>query len=238
MQNFDVNNPYSDNSIIEEKKLRGSRKVVANHLLGSYQNKVHATMQRFLEVDKLISFKKEINKGSIVDHFIRAVALSLKEKPEFNATYDGDTFRTFKDVNISYAISTERGLVTPVLRNADKLTLDEFYEKRKQVTSLVMEWKQSIGDILGGTFTITNLGIFGVDWLYPIINPPQVAILGMGRLCKKNITWDINESPGEKVLMPMSITFDHSVIDGSGAAVFAQLIQDKINNPESLWDSI
>jgi len=235
MQNFDVNNPYSGNTVIEEKKLRGSRRVVANHLLGSYQNKVHATMQKFMEVDKLISFKKEIGKGSIVDHFIRAVALSLKERPEFNATYDGDTFRTFKDVNISYAISTKSGLVTPVLRNADKLTLDEFYTKRKQITSLVMEWKQSMEDILGGTFTITNLGNFGVDWLYPIINPPQVAILGMGRLCKKNITWNIDEAPCEKVLMPMSITFDHSVIDGSGAAVFAQLIQDKINNPESLW---
>ena len=238
MQKFDVNNPYSDNTIIEERKLHGPRRVIARHLLNSYQNKVHATMHRFLEVGRLRAFIKEIKKGSIVDHFIRAVALSLREKPELNATYDGEIHRLFENVNICYAISTERGLVTPVLRNADGLSLDEFYEKRKQITSLVMEWKQDMKDILGGTFTITNLGNFGVDWLNPIINPPQVAILGMGRLCKKNITWDLNESPGIKELMPISITFDHSVIDGSGAAEFAQLIQDKINDPENLWNIV
>ena len=238
MQKFDVNNPYSDNTIIEERKLHGPRRVIARHLLNSYQNKVHATMHRFLEVGRLRAFIKEIKKGSIVDHFIRAVTLSLREKPELNATYDGEIHRLFENVNICYAISTERGLVTPVLRNADGLSLDEFYEKRKQITSLVMEWKQDMKDILGGTFTITNLGNFGVDWLNPIINPPQVAILGMGRLCKKNITWDLNESSGIKELMPISITFDHSVIDGSGAAEFAQLIQDKINDPENLWNIV
>ena len=238
MQNFDVSNPYSDNAILEEKKLHGSRRVIANHLLDSYQNKVHATMHRYLEVEKLRAFVKEIKMGSIVDHFIRAVALSLREKPEFNATYDGEIHRIFKDVNICYAINTERGLVTPVIRNADKLTLDEFYEKRKQITALVMDWRQEKKDILGGTFTITNLGNFGVDFLHPIINPPQVAILGMARMCKQNITWDLDESLAVKELMPISVTFDHSVIDGSGAAEFAQLLQDKINNPGNLWNVI
>lgn len=99
-----------------------------------------------------------------------------------------------------------------------------------------MEWKQEMKDILGGTFTISNLGNFGVDFLHPIINPPQVAILGMGRMCKQKITWEFSELPTLKELMPMSITFDHSVIDGSGAAGFAQLLQDKINNPKHLWD--
>lgn len=236
MQSFDVSNPYSDNTIIEEKKLHGSRRVIANHLLYSYQNKVHATMHRYLEVEKLRAFANEIKKGSIVDHFIRAVALTLKEKPELNATFDGETYRIFKDINICYAINTERGLVTPVLRNTDKLMLDKFYDKRKQISALVMEWKQEMKDILGGTFTISNLGNFGVDFLHPIINPPQVAILGMGRMCKQNITWEFSELPTLKELMPISITFDHSVIDGIGAAGFAQLLQDKINNPKHLWD--
>jgi pyruvate dehydrogenase E2 component (dihydrolipoamide acetyltransferase) len=236
MQNFDKNNPYAGNTLIEERKFHGSRKVIANHLLASYQNKVHATMHRYLEVAKLRTFVKEAGKGSIVDHFIRAVALALRDKPELNATYDGEIHRIYKDVNICYAISTERGLVTPVIRNADIITLEEFYEKRKQITSLVMEWKQELKDIMGGTFTITNLGNFGVDWLHPIINPPQVAILGIGRMCKQNITWDMSQAPDIKELMPISVTFDHCVIDGSGAAEFAQVLQDKINDPENLWD--
>jgi pyruvate dehydrogenase E2 component (dihydrolipoamide acetyltransferase) len=236
MQKFDVSNPYSDNVIIEEKKLHGSRRVIANHLLNSYQNKVHATMHRYLEVEKLRAFTGEIKKGSIVDHFIRAIALTLKDKPELNATFDGETYRIFKDIDICYAINTERGLVTPVLRNADRLTLDEFYGKRKQITALVMEWKQEMKDILGGTFTVSNLGNFGVDFLHPIINPPQVAILGIGRMCKQNIAWELSELPTLKELMPISITFDHSVIDGSLAAEFIQILQDKINNPKHLWD--
>lgn len=210
--------------------------MIANHLLNSYQNKVHATMHRYLEVEKLRAFVSEVKKGSVVDHFIRAAALTLKEKPELNATFDGETYRIFKDVNICYAINTERGLVTPVLKNADKLILEEFYDKRKQITALVMAWKQEMKDIMGGTFTISNLGNFGVDFLHPIINPPQVAILGMGRMCKQNISWDLSKSPTLKELMPISITFDHSVIDGSLAAEFVQLLQDRINSPEHLWD--
>jgi pyruvate dehydrogenase E2 component (dihydrolipoamide acetyltransferase) len=236
MPNFDVSNPYADNTIIEEKKLHGSRRVIAKHLLNSYQNKVHATMHRYLEVEKFRAFVSETKKGSIADHFIRAAALTLKEKPELNATFDGETYRIFKDINICYAINTERGLVTPVLKNADKLILEEFYDKRKQITALVMAWKQEMKDIMGGTFTISNLGNFGVDFLHPIINPPQVAILGMGRMCKQNISWDLSESPTLKELMPISITFDHSVIDGSLAAEFVQLLQDRINSPEHLWD--
>lgn len=238
MQSYDVNNPYADNTLIEERKLHGARKVTARHLLASYQNKVHAGQYRYLEVEKLMAFTEKIKKGSIVDHFVRAIAITLKEKRDFNSTYDGQLHRIYKDINIGYAVNTERGLVTPVLRKVDMLTIDEFYNMRKQLIKLVQEWKQEIRDILGGTFTITNLGNFNVDLLYPIINPPQVAILGMGRICKQNITWDLKEEPVMKILLPVSLTFDHSIIDGAEAAGFLQILQDKINEPEKLWDKI
>ena len=238
MNNFDPNNPYSNNPVLEDRKLIGARKVIASHLLKSYQTKVHTAIHRYLDVKELLAFVKRVAKGSIVDHFLRAVALSLKDMPELNATYDGTVHKLYEDVNLCYAISTKRGLVTPVIRNASTLSFEEFYSKRKEVISLVMEWKQELKDILGGTFTITNLGNFGVDWLHPIINPPQLGILGMGRLCKKIMTWDMEKEPEVKELMPISITVDHSVIDGSVAAEFAQLIQDKLDDPESLWDNI
>lgn len=171
----------------------------------------------------------------MIDYFIRAVALSLTEKAELNATYDGKVYRVFRDINISYAVNTNRGLVTPVLKNADKLYLDDFCNKRKEIISLVMEWKHKLTDILGETFTITNLGNFGVDFTLPIINPPQVAILGIARICKLNISWEQSEAPEVKELLPISITYDHSVIDGVMAAEFSQILQKKIDDPENLW---
>jgi len=237
IEDFDIKNPYAGCTVIEEKKLMGARKVISNHLLSSYQTKVHATMHRYMEVGKLRVFIKEIGQGSIVDHFIRAVAVSLKELPDLNATFDGEVYRIFKNINICYAIETERGLVTPVLRDADTFSIPEFYNVRKQIIAKVLEWKHEIKDILGGTFTITNLGNFNADFLHPIINPPQVAILGMGRLCKQAISWDMAEPVREKELMPISITFDHRVIDGSRAAEFAEVLQKKISEPDHLWDT-
>ena len=101
-----------------------------------------------------------------------------------------------------------------------------------------MEWKHEKKDITGGTFTISNLGNFGIDLFSAIINPPQVAILGMARISRQNITWDLNEKPVIKELLPISLTYDHSVIDGSGTAEFLRILQNKINNPENLWDNI
>ncbi|MCL4417704.1 MAG: 2-oxo acid dehydrogenase subunit E2 [Actinobacteria bacterium] len=238
MNNFKIIDPYLDNEIIEEKRLHGSRKVIAEHLMSSYKNKIHASMFRYIEIEKLRVFTNKIRKGSIIDHFMKAVALSLSEKPELNGTFDGEVYRIFKHINLCYAVNTKRGLVTPVIKNADLLSIDEFCNKRRELISLVMEWKQEKKDILGGTFTITNLGNFGVDFTLPIINPPQVAILGIARMCKLNITWDLSESPTVKELMPINITYDHSVIDGVGVSEFAQLLQDKVNNPDNLWNSI
>ncbi|MDD3520471.1 MAG: 2-oxo acid dehydrogenase subunit E2 [Actinomycetota bacterium] len=237
MQN-EIKNPYEDNPIIEERRLRGSRRVISKILLDSYQNKIHATMFKYLEIRKLRDFISLNKEGSLVDHFIRAVALSLKDKPELNATYDGEVHRIFKDINISYAINTPRGLVTPVIKNADKLTLEEFYSQRKKLVSLVMDWQHEKKDIIGGTFTISNLGNYGVDLFSAIINPPQVAILSMARAFKQNIAWDLSEEPTLKELLPISLTFDHSIIDGSGAAEFLKLLQNKINEPENLWNNV
>ena len=225
---------YSDNKILEEIELHGSRKIIADRLSDSYQSKVHATNYRYMEIERLKEYKEKIGKGSIIDHFIKAVALSLKEKQELNSTYDGKVYRIYSDVNISYAVNTKRGLVTPVLRNVDKLSLIEFLEEKNRVINMVLEWKHELKDLMGGTFTITNMGNFKVDFTLPIINPPQVAILGISRICKLNISWDDNP-PRVRELLPVSVTYDHRVIDGVGVAEFAQILQDKINDPENLW---
>jgi pyruvate dehydrogenase E2 component (dihydrolipoamide acetyltransferase) len=226
---------YKNNNVLKEVVLRGSRKIVAERLKYSYQSKVHATIYRYMEIEKLKDYKEKAAKGSIIDHFIRAIALSLKEKPELNSTFEDDIYRIYENVDICYAVNSKRGLVTPVLRKADSLTLDEFLIEKNRIINLVLEWKHEITDIMGGTFTITNMGNFGVDLTLPIINPPQVAILGISRICTLNISWD-DKPPAPKLLMPMSLTYDHRVIDGVGIAEFAQILQNKINEPEALWN--
>jgi pyruvate dehydrogenase E2 component (dihydrolipoamide acetyltransferase) len=234
-KNIKNNDFYKENNVLSEIVLRGSRKIVAERLKDSYQNKVHATMYRYMEIEKLKDYKEKVAKGSIIDHFIRAIALSLKEKPELNSTFEDDIYRIYENIDICYAVNSKKGLVTPVIRNADLLTLDEFLIEKNRVVNLVLEWKHEITDIMGGTFTITNMGNFGVDLTLPIINPPQVAILGISRICRLNISWD-DKPPAPKLLMPVSFTYDHRVIDGVGVAEFAQILQNKINEPETLWN--
>jgi len=241
MQNENIIDPYAGNEIISEQVLRGTRKFIADSLMDSYRNKIHASSFKYLEIKTLREFKERLQKGSIVDHFIRAVALSLAQKPELNATYENGIYRMYKDVNVAYAVNTKRGLVTPVLRKADTLDLSGFIQNRKSLISEVMDWKHQVGDLLGGTFTITNMGNFGVDFTHPIINPPQVAILGMARICRLAISWDTNRDDSgsieAKELLPVSLTYDHSVIDGAAVAEFLQALQDKVNNPGILWNS-
>jgi len=100
---------------------------------------------------------------------------------------------------------------------------------------MILEWKHELKDLMCGTFSKSNLGSFKADFTLPIINAPQVAIPGISRICKLNISWD-DIPPRPRELMPLSITYDHSVIDGGAAAQFAQILQDKIDNPDILWD--
>ncbi len=99
---------------------------------------------------------------------------------------------------------------------------------------MILEWKNELKDFMGGIFSITNLGSFKVDFTLPIINPPQVVIPGISHICKLNISW--GDTPSRtRELMPVSITYDHSLINGEAVAQFAQILQDKIDNPDILW---
>jgi pyruvate dehydrogenase E2 component (dihydrolipoamide acetyltransferase) len=234
-ENINASSFYEGNKVVKEIQLKGSRKIIADRLKDSYQNKVHASMYRYMEVEKLKEFKEKTGKGSIIDHFIRAIALTLKEKPELNATFENENYKIYESINICYAVNSKRGLVTPVLRNADLLSLDDFLIEKNRIINLVMDWKHQLKDIMGGTFTITNMGNFGVDLTMPIINPPQVAILGISRICNLIISWGY-DPPQPRLLIPVSLTYDHCVIDGVLVSEFAQILQNKINNPEVLWN--
>lgn len=211
--------------IKETLTLTGFRKTSAEKLAASFRTAPHSTV--IMEVDA--SNAKKLHEELQVSYtaiLVKITAKALLEHPMLNSTLDGNKIKIFKDVNIGVAVATDNGLVVPVVHEANKKTVREinsiiegFMEKAKQ-------GKFTKEELTGGTFTITNLGMYGVDFFLPIINPPEAAILGVGRIAEKPVVSEgkIEISP---VLM-LSLAYDHRIVDGAPATQFLKSIKEKL----------
>ena len=159
-------------------------------------------------------------------------ARALREHPNVNARWEADGIRLLAEINIALAVDTERGLMTPVLREVDKLSLSAVQRGYAALLDRALAGKSLPDDFADGTFTITNLGGLDVDGFTPIINPPQAAILGVGRIVEKPVARD-----GAVVIRPMmtlSLSFDHRIVDGAPAAKFLQRVKQLVERPMAL----
>ena len=187
-----------------------------------------------MNVDALLNLRKEINdtaakKISINDFIIKAAALSLRDNPDANVVWNGDSILKFDHVDISVAVSSENGLVTPVIRNCEYLTLSTISKSVKEFAEQANDGKLHPKDYTGGSFSISNLGMFGVDSFDAIINPPQSGILAVGGLQNQIV---MNEGAvSEETFIELSAAFDHRVIDGVLAAKLMNSITTYIENP-------
>jgi pyruvate dehydrogenase E2 component (dihydrolipoamide acetyltransferase) len=164
--------------------------------------------------------------------FIAAAARALREFPALNATFTPQGLRHNAAINIGLAVDTERGLLVPVVPNADQRLLDDIHQTLKELIERAQAGKSLPADLEGGTFTITNLGAFEIDLFTPIVVLPQVAILGIGRIVEKVVPHD-----GQIVIRPrlaLSLTFDHRALDGAPAARFLKRLKDLLENPLGL----
>jgi len=147
----------------------------------------------------------------------------LKEHPIINSPFEGDSVKIFEDVNIGVAVATDMGLVVPVIHNADQLPLSEISEKVRILAEKARENRLERRDVSDGTFTITNLGMYDIDTFTPLINPPECAILGVGRIVEKPI---VKAGRIEvKPMMILSLSFDHRIVDGAPASRFMQTLK-------------
>ena len=153
----------------------------------------------------------------------------MQEHPRLNATLIDDGIQMLTDINIGVAVALADGLVVPVIRNADQIGLANISEQVKSLAEKARNNQLTPGELQGGTFTLTNLGNFGVDTFTPIINPPECAILGVGRIVKKPAIY--NDEITIRSMMTLSLTFDHRIVDGAPAAHFLQTVSQYINNP-------
>ena len=176
--------------------------------------------------------KKHGIRLGFMSFFVKAAVMALKEVPAVNARIDGDdiVYQNFYDIGV--AVAAPQGLVVPVVRNADKLSFAETEKTIAELAKKARDGKLTLEDLQGGTFTITNGGIFGSLFSTPILNPPQSAILGMHRIEERPVA-----RGGQVVIRPMmylALTYDHRLIDGREAVTFLKRIKEAIEDPSRL----
>jgi pyruvate dehydrogenase E2 component (dihydrolipoamide acetyltransferase) len=205
--------------------LSGFRKTTAERLSMSFRTAPHSAV--VMEADaskaKALHEKLQVSYTSLI---IKAVATALTEMPIVNSSLEGDRIKIFADVNVGVAIATANGLVVPVIRNADQKTLKDIDAAVLELTEKAQLAKLSTEEVTGGTFTVTNLGMCGVDFFIPIINPPEAAILAVGRIAEKPAS--VNGKIEVKPIMMLSLSYDHRVIDGAPAAEFLRKIKHRL----------
>ncbi|MGB9778613.1 MAG: dihydrolipoamide acetyltransferase family protein [Candidatus Bathyarchaeales archaeon] len=209
----------------ETVPLTGFRKTSAERVASSFRTAPHSTLM--MEVDASKAFEMhETLQVSYTAIIVGAVAKALREYPIVNSTLDGERIKIFDNVNVGVATATEHGLIVPVIHDADEKSVLEIEKAIEELTEKARQGKLSREDLTGGTFTVTNLGMYNVDFFTPIINPPEAAILGVGKITQKPVVVDGRVEI--KPLMMLSLSYDHRIIDGAPAAKFLNKVKEKI----------
>ncbi len=213
------------------------RRAVANALTGSKRDAPHFYLTTTCRVDALLALRASIlaqptGRVSLNDLFIKAAAKALRAVPEMNVNWTPDAVRQFDAVDISVAIASERGLVTPVLREADTLSVTEIARRVRDFVERANAGRLKQHELEGGTFTLSNLGMFGVEQFGAIINPPQVGILAIGAVVTQPVVDDGQIVIGNTVTVTVSV--DHRPVDGVIAARWLASLREYIENPLSI----
>jgi pyruvate dehydrogenase E2 component (dihydrolipoamide acetyltransferase) len=231
-----------DHGAVRREKMSRMRQTIARNMLASYTQIPQLTNFDDVDVTELEHIRKESQKDydsqgvklTTMPFLIKACAVALRQHPIVNASVSDDGAEIiYKEyVNIGVAVDTERGLVVPVLRDADRKNIPQIARELSQLAELARDGKYTIEDLRGGTFTISNLGAIGGTYSTPIINPPEAAILLVGRSRMAPLWVDNAFQP--RLMMPLSITYDHRIVDGAAAARFLNDVKGYLANPGRL----
>ena len=208
----------------EELPLNGLRRLVAERTKASYLDAPHIYLQVSVDVAEMERLRTRLNAENnkdnhltVTDFLVRASAIALKNNPRLNAAIQGYTVRLFKAVNVGIAVSTGDGLVVPVIKECERISLVDIAARRKELIDRARAGRQTMEDLSAGTFTVTNLGMFGIDSFQPILNPGQSAILSVGAISRAPIIAESGELKTAS-LMKLTLACDHRVVDGAEGA--------------------
>jgi pyruvate dehydrogenase E2 component (dihydrolipoamide acetyltransferase) len=210
-----------EGSSFTEQPLSPIRRRTAQRMVASLQEAAQLTLHTEVDVTATVE-RRELIKAetgaTYTDILVKVVASELKRHPQLNAMWGETGIRMGGPINIGVAVALSEGLVVPVIRDADQLSLAEIHDTTQELAEKVRSGGFSPDDVSGGTFTITNLGMHGIDWFTPILNPPESGILGVGRIIRKPAV--VDDRIVARAMMGLSLTFDHRVVDGAPAAEF------------------
>ena len=216
-------------------KLSGMRKVVAERMLHSHTEIPPVTQNTKVDVTELMKFRKLLlaetgRKYSVNDLILKATAKMLRQHPEILVSYDNGQMIQRAHVNIGMAVALEAGLIVPVIRDADRLGLDALADSAKDLASRAKGNKLLPDEYKGSTFSVSNLGMFGIETFTPIVNQPDAAILGVCAV-QDELTLAEDGSVSKRQVMRLSFTYDHRLIDGPTAAKFVMDLRDLLQSP-------
>lgn len=215
--------------------LAGVRKVIAERMAHSARTAARVTLTTEADATELVALRTRLKEVmpdlgiTYTDLLVQIVAMALKRHPMLNATLVGEEIHLHEAVHMGIAVDTERGLIVPVLRDAEVKGLAAIAQESRDLAERAHQNRLLPDEMRGGTFTLTNLGMYEVDAFTPLINPPETAVLGVGRIMAKPVVHE-----GEVVVrqtMALSLSFDHRVVDGGPAARFLQRVKELIEKP-------
>ncbi|MFB6070354.1 MAG: dihydrolipoamide acetyltransferase family protein [Halanaeroarchaeum sp.] len=231
----------TDLTITERRELTGTRKTIAERLSRSAREKPHVMGTREIEIEALEDIRERLDERydldvSLNDLFLYFVARTLRDLPAFNAHFEDGEHRLVEEVNLGYAVDGPRGLVVPVIPNAAERSLASLARERRERVDRVLADEHVVEDLRGGTFTVTNVGVFGMDVSYSIVNPPEVAILAIGR--RKYAPVERDGDVDVRKVITASLTIDHRVLDGADSGAFLERLAEYVEYPGGVLEEI
>ena len=223
-------------------KMTRLRLTIAKRLKEAQENAAMLTTFNEVDMSNVIQMRKDYQedfqkkfsiKLGFMSFFVKACVVGLKNFPVINSEISGENIVYKNYYNISFAVGTERGLVVPVLRNADEMSFAEIEKKIKIISDKAKDGKLTIQDLQGGTFTISNGGVYGSMLSTPILNPPQSGVLGMHNIVERPIT--INSEVVSRPIMYLALSYDHRIIDGKDSVSFLKCVKEHLEEPRRLF---
>jgi pyruvate dehydrogenase E2 component (dihydrolipoamide acetyltransferase) len=229
---------------LQRVPIRGLRKAVADKLTRSRREIPDATTWVDADATALVELRRTLNADvsgqriSLLALLARITVAGLTRFPELNATVDVERQEIvrLRDVNLGFAAQTDRGLVVPVVHGANRMSTERLAAEFERLTAAARAGSLSVADLTGSTFTLNNYGVYGVDGSTPIINHPEAAMLGVGRIVKK--PWVVDDQLAVRSVTQLSFTFDHRVCDGGVAGGFLRYVADLVEEPARLLRSL
>jgi pyruvate dehydrogenase E2 component (dihydrolipoamide acetyltransferase) len=222
---------------VEKIPLTKMRTAIATALQRSKQNVPHFYVSIDVDVEELTTLRARLNKRlesqglkiSLNDFVSKAAAAALRKHPALNAHFTGDSITRFGDVNLGIAVAIPDGLIVPVIKSADQMGLVELQQRTAELAKKAKAQKLKGDEMKGATFTISNLGMYGVKDFNAIINPPEVAILAVAAAEKRPVIKDNQVTP--RTMMTLTLSVDHRAVDGATAAEFLRTLKDLLEEP-------